>query len=113
MNTQAKVALDKQKHPERFCRHPRCLWRVAKLDHQTQTYSPRPDCPGGYCPRHQPKSQIAEARQITAMEWFRRNSDNGHQELGRIAKARQECGWIARPREAKSLCDLTALIFWM
>jgi hypothetical protein len=52
MNIQAKVALDKQKHPESFCPHPRCLWRVVKLDHATQTYSLRDDCPGGYCPRH-------------------------------------------------------------
>lgn len=53
MNTAARVALDKQKHPERFCKEPRCLWRVVKLDHATQTFSPRPDCPNGRCPRHQ------------------------------------------------------------
>ena len=47
MNTQAKVALDKQKHPEHFCPVARCLWRTAKLDHTTQTYSG-----GGYCTRH-------------------------------------------------------------
>lgn len=53
MNIQAKVALDKEKHPERFCPVKRCLWRVVKLDHWNQTYSVRPDCPYGYCPRHQ------------------------------------------------------------
>jgi hypothetical protein len=49
MNTQAKVAIEKQAHPERFCPTRRCLWRTAKLDHAAQTYSG-----GGYCPRHQP-----------------------------------------------------------
>jgi len=52
MNVQAKVAIEKQKHPERFCPVHRCLWRAVKLDHETQTYSLRPDCPGGYCLRH-------------------------------------------------------------
>jgi hypothetical protein len=52
MNTQAKVTIDKQKHPERFCPVNRCLWRTSKLDHATQTYSVHSDCPGGYCPRH-------------------------------------------------------------
>ena len=47
MNIQAKVAVDKEKHPERFCPVRRCLWRTAKLDHASQTYSG-----GGYCPRH-------------------------------------------------------------
>jgi hypothetical protein len=47
MNTAAKVAMDKQKHPERYCSVPRCLWKTAKLDHATQTYSG-----GGRCPRH-------------------------------------------------------------
>lgn len=28
MNIQAKVAIEKQAHPERFCKHPRCLWRI-------------------------------------------------------------------------------------
>lgn len=54
MNTQAKVALDKEKHPERYCKAKRCLWKVVQLDHAAQTYSPRPDCPDGYCPRHRP-----------------------------------------------------------
>jgi hypothetical protein len=47
-NTQAKVAIEKSEHPERFCPARRCLWRTAKLDHAAQTYSG-----GGYCPRHQ------------------------------------------------------------
>jgi len=53
VNIQAKVALDKEKHPERFCKEPRCLWRVVQLDHVTQSFHPLPDCPGGRCPRHQ------------------------------------------------------------
>jgi hypothetical protein len=63
MNPQAKVADDKRKHPERFCPVPRCLWRTAKLDHATQSYSG-----GGYCPRHarnEPKPKF------TVMEWMR------------------------------------------
>ena len=56
MSINAKVALDKQNHPERFCKVSRCLWRVVKLDHATQTYSLRPDCPNDYCPRHTRKT---------------------------------------------------------
>lgn len=52
MNIAAQVALDKQAHPERYCPVKRCLWKVVKLDHNAQTYSARPDCPQGYCPRH-------------------------------------------------------------
>ena len=29
MSTLAKVALEQQSHPERFCPFPRCLWRTA------------------------------------------------------------------------------------
>jgi hypothetical protein len=47
MNITVKVALEKQKHPERFCPEPRCLWRTAKLDHETGKREG-----GGYCPRH-------------------------------------------------------------
>lgn len=47
MNPQAKVALEKQSHPERFCPFPRCLWRTAKLNHRTGDRER-----GGYCPRH-------------------------------------------------------------
>lgn len=53
MNTQAKVAMHKKVHPERYCPVLRCLWRVVKLNHETQTFSPDPLCPGGFCPRHQ------------------------------------------------------------
>jgi hypothetical protein len=69
MNTQAKIALDKQKHPDRFCSVHRCLWKVVKLDPWTQTYSLRPDCPGGYCPRH---ANRAGSRQIDVLEPIRR-----------------------------------------
>jgi hypothetical protein len=47
MTIQSKVAIDKQKHPERFCPAPRCLWKTAKLNHKTQIHE---GC--GYCPRH-------------------------------------------------------------
>jgi hypothetical protein len=69
MNTQAKIAVDKQKHPERFCPVLRCLWRVVKLDPWTQTYSLRPNCPSGYCPRHR---NVAGSRQIDVLEPIRR-----------------------------------------
>ncbi len=29
MNTAAKVREEKEEHPERFCKHPRCLWRIS------------------------------------------------------------------------------------
>ena len=54
MNIQAAVALSKEKHPERFCPVTRCLWFVVKRDpEQSQRFVLRPDCAGGYCPRHQ------------------------------------------------------------
>jgi hypothetical protein len=52
MNIQAKVGLDKQRNPDRFCPVHRCLWRVKKLNHATQTHYPDPRYPTGYCPRH-------------------------------------------------------------
>jgi len=47
MSTLAKVALEKQSHPERFCPFPRCPWRTAKLNHRTGDRER-----GCYCPRH-------------------------------------------------------------
>lgn len=70
MNIAAKVAADKQKHPERFCPAHRCLWRVTQLDHATQTHSVRANCPGGYCPRHQhlrPVTPALESHQEAIM----------------------------------------------
>ncbi len=53
MNIQAKVALDKEKNPEHYCKVRRCLWKVVQLDQSpAQTFSPRPNCLNGYCPRH-------------------------------------------------------------
>lgn len=49
MNIQAKVAMDKEKHPERYCPTNNCLWKTAKLNHATQQHEG-----GGYCPRHAP-----------------------------------------------------------
>ena len=40
-NIQVTVALDKERHPERYCPARRCLWRTG----------------GGYCPRHVPTAQ--------------------------------------------------------
>jgi hypothetical protein len=57
MNIQAKVALDKEKHPELYCPVPHCLWRVKQLEGYEPSGRPvyflRPNCSGGYCPRHQ------------------------------------------------------------
>lgn len=47
MNINAKVAQDKENHPERFCPTRRCLWRTAKLNWATGQHEG-----GGYCPRH-------------------------------------------------------------
>ena len=41
----AKVAANKQKHPERFCPVPRCLWRTG----------------GGRCPRHSESDALENA----------------------------------------------------
>lgn len=71
MHIQARVALNKQKHPERFCPHPRCLWRTAKLNHATQTYTG-----GGYCPRH---GQSNPKPHSTVLDWIR----NGYQFPGK------------------------------
>ena len=53
MNIQAKVALDKVKHPEFFCPVNRCLWRTVVCDPMTRQMKVKEDCPNGYCPRHQ------------------------------------------------------------
>ena len=60
MNTQANVAIDKQKRPEKYCPAPRCLWRTG----------------GGHCPRHAPKPQ-----QSTVLDWIR----NGCTFPGKVA----------------------------
>jgi hypothetical protein len=57
-NTQAKVAIEKSEHPERFCPTRRCLWRTAKLNHATGEREG-----GGYCPRHQPSVQALASLQ--------------------------------------------------
>jgi hypothetical protein len=54
-NVNAKVAENKRKHPERYCPVPRCLWKTARLDHATQTFTG-----GGFCPRHGGKASPAE-----------------------------------------------------
>jgi hypothetical protein len=46
-NTQAKIAIEKRDHPDRFCPRTRCLWRTAKRNHATGERQF-----GGYCPRH-------------------------------------------------------------
>jgi hypothetical protein len=56
MNIQAKVARDKEKHPERFCKHARCLWRVLICDRMTREMVSAPNCKAGYCPRHAPRT---------------------------------------------------------
>jgi hypothetical protein len=61
MNIQAKVALDKQKHPERFCPAPRCLWKTTKLNHKTQVHEG-----GGHCPRHRAVKPVSDARDVEA-----------------------------------------------
>lgn len=53
MNVAAKVALEKEKYPDRFCPAPRCLWRTTRYNHETGLREPLANCPGGRCPRHQ------------------------------------------------------------
>jgi hypothetical protein len=60
MNIQAKVALDKEKHSERFCKANRCLWRVLVCHPMTREMVPAPNCKDGYCPRHAPQSAVAQ-----------------------------------------------------
>jgi hypothetical protein len=48
MSTQAKVAVEKSQHPERFCPVRRCLWRTAKLNQATGEREG-----GEHCPPHQ------------------------------------------------------------
>jgi hypothetical protein len=62
-NTQAKVAIEKSEHPERFCPARRCLWRTAKLNHATEEREG-----GGYCPRH---TQNEHKPKSTVMQWIR------------------------------------------
>jgi hypothetical protein len=45
MSTAAKVAANKEKHPELYCPKKRCLWRTGD---------------GTYCPRHKPQVQDAK-----------------------------------------------------
>jgi len=63
MSTQAKVAIEKREHPERFCPAHLCLWRTAKLNHATGEREG-----GGYCPRHRPavlaRATVAETGQL-------------------------------------------------
>jgi hypothetical protein len=73
MNINARVAEDKRKHPERFCPALRCLWRTAKLDHATQTYTR-----GGYCPRHR---RLTPEPKNTVLDWIR----SGYQFPGKPA----------------------------
>ncbi len=54
--TQAKVAIEKSEHPERFCPALRCLWRTAKLNHATGEREF-----GGYCPRHNRAGRVSTA----------------------------------------------------
>jgi hypothetical protein len=66
MNVQAKIALEKQAHPERFCPVTHCLWRTAKLNHATGEREG-----GGYCPRHKPIEPRVAKPKSTVMDWIR------------------------------------------
>jgi hypothetical protein len=65
MNIQAKVAQDKEKHPERFCRVSRCLWKVLVCDPMTREMATAKGCEGGYCPRHKHLASTEEAQRWT------------------------------------------------
>jgi hypothetical protein len=53
MNVQAKVAIEKQEHPERYCPVKRCLWKTSVPNDNGNGYHVHPSYPDGYCPRHQ------------------------------------------------------------
>jgi hypothetical protein len=64
MNIQAKVALDKQNHPEQFCPVHGCLWRTMLFPRpgidavaDTRVRVRAPGCETGYCPRHKHLAQ--------------------------------------------------------
>ena len=52
MNTNAKTAIQKRRHPEYYCPVPCCLWRTMVCDPMTREIVPAQNCEGGYCPRH-------------------------------------------------------------
>lgn len=68
MNTQAKVAIHKQEHPDRYCRNPRCLWRILVCHPITRELVLAPNCVEGYCPRHKP---VQSQNSATALDWIR------------------------------------------
>lgn len=41
MSTQTRVATEKREHPERFCSHPGCLWRVKHVRGGNDTPCPK------------------------------------------------------------------------
>lgn len=73
MNTQAEVAIQKQKHPEYYCPTPRCLWRVLVCHPMTREMVPAPNCVDGYCPRHKAAGQHKQEPEpkSTVIEWIR------------------------------------------
>jgi hypothetical protein len=62
MSIQAKVAIDKREHPERFCPAPKCLWKTSRLNRETQVHEG-----GGYCPRHE-SYRLARAKADAEVE---------------------------------------------
>jgi hypothetical protein len=46
MHPAAACRNEKEKHPERFCQHPRCLWRVVTRSgiHMCPKHPACPDC---------------------------------------------------------------------
>lgn len=54
MSIQAKVARDKELHPERYCPARRCLWRTG----------------GGACPRHKPFEDAVKAADEIIADFF-------------------------------------------
>jgi predicted amidohydrolase len=69
MNIQAKVALDKEQHPEKYCPVKRCLWVVTKWAQPGSNLRVlRENCLTGYCPRHKHLAQDAPG--VTIQESF-------------------------------------------
>ena len=86
MNINAKVALDKQKHPERYCPQKGCLWKTAKLNHATQQHEG-----GGYCPRHKRVTAVLVGELQDVAYGFGSLCTCGHERRDHIEEPPYEC----------------------
>jgi hypothetical protein len=60
MTTRLKVAMDKMKHPERYCPSAGCLWKTATLNRITGQREGAAFCPRRHVRHAPPKSSALE-----------------------------------------------------